>query len=283
MTLGARQLLVSVASLEKAGISVIGAGANAREAAQPLKFPLGDTHLYILAGYEYRKKFDTEFAAYATDEAAGLQAFHLQAKNELSRTISRIRASDPDSLIIAYPHWAGARNYQWATPRMVVANDGLQASGADLVLGHGSHMMQQCMSTRLGTTVFSLGNFVFNSPGYYRQRSAPPYSFIARLTLSRTTELWSGQLRLYPTVTDNRVTGYRSRPVSEAEATDVYALLDKHGDGAFRNAFAMSRDERGWYITPTKPLSPRFTAARSSIDGARRAQLDRELLAEVRI
>ncbi len=95
------------------------------------------------------------------------------------------------------------------------------AAGADLVIGHGAHSLQKLTSIRGGSIVFSLGNFVYNSPGRYRAMNGLPFSFICHLGVSDR----SLEMKLYPVFCDNRVTGFRCRPSTEEEAVMVFDLL----------------------------------------------------------
>lgn len=141
-------------------------------------------------------------------------------------------------------------------------NAELLDSGADLVIGHGAHRMQEVLLARSGTTVFSIGNFVFNSPGRYRSHEAPPYSIVARLDLARDDSGTSGGLRLYPILSDNRVTGFQPRPVTGSEAKEVHALLRSRAVSGteFDTAIALDKDERGWHLACRRAISPRIGA-----------------------
>lgn len=260
MDYGPDGLTETISHLVDAGIAVVGAGNNFDEASRALRIasPYGD--IYVLAGFEFRTKYKDVYRFYAEEGRPGVHPFLQGDANQIARDINRIRARDPKAVIVAYPHWGGAANYQWANAAMFEENYSFIVAGADLVLGHGAHMLQQVVADEFGTTAFSLGNFVFNSPGRYKRNNAPPYSLICRLDLKRADDLWAGSLRLYPIVSDNRETGYRPRPVREAEAIEIYSLLDRHVEKGFREAFVLERDERGWYLARTTPLSPRFVA-----------------------
>lgn len=249
MDFGPELLTAMIASLRGAGIGVFGAGANEAEAALPFSTALPRGNVHVFAGFEYRKKYDREFGFYATPTNAGVNLLSHPSKPGIADAIKSVRASDPQGPIIAFPHWGGAKNYGWVTPEMEQMSTDLLASGADLVIGHGAHRMQEVLITPSGTTVFSLGNFVFNSPGRYRSLGAPPYSLVARLDLARESGL-AGCLRLYPILSDNRVTGFRPRPVDSSEAREVHALLRNRAASAsdFDAAFALARDERGWHL-----------------------------------
>jgi hypothetical protein len=54
-------------------------------------------------------------------------------------------------------------------------------AGADIIVGHGAHMIQEIEHIRGRPVIYSLGNFIFNSNGEYRKRNVPPYSFLFRL------------------------------------------------------------------------------------------------------
>ncbi|MEX0827656.1 MAG: CapA family protein, partial [Haliea sp.] len=256
MDYGPERLTETISALVEAGIAVVGAGDNLNEASKALKIASVYGDVYVMAGFEVRAKYKDVYRFYAEEGRPGVNPFANGEASQIARSISRIRAQDPQAVIIAYPHWGGAANYHWANARMFKENQSFMAAGADLVLGHGAHMLQQVLAGELGTTAFSLGNFVFNSPGGYKRNNAPPYSLICRLDLKRADSRWAGTLRLYPIVSDNRGTRYRPRPVREAEALEIYSLLDHNTESGFREAFVLERDERGWYLARTTPLSP---------------------------
>ncbi len=261
MDYGAAPLLATVAHLNTAGIVAFGAGANDGEAAQPLSFPTPFGNLHIFAGFEFRSSYARKWGFYAMGDAPGVNPLSNGATSDVSDLVTRTRARDPGSVIIVYPHWSGNTNYQWATDEMLKLNSELLCAGADLVIGHGAHRMQEITSSPAGTTVFSLGNFVFNSLGRYQKFDAPPFSLVTRLDLERQGSGITGCLRLYPIVSDNRMTGFRPRPVRESEAIEVYNVLERFNGNSFRDDFALEQDERGWHLTRTGPLSPRLAGA----------------------
>jgi UDP-N-acetylmuramoyl-tripeptide--D-alanyl-D-alanine ligase len=257
MDFGAAPLLATIAHLEAAGIVPIGAGAHEAAAARPLTLAAPFGNLHIFAGYEVRRSYAHKWGFYASSGAPGVNALSNGANTSVSDAVARTRAADPGSVIIVCPHWSGPQNYQWATDEMVTLNEEFLSAGADLVIGHGAHRMQEIMSGPQGTTVFSLGNFVFNSPGRYAQFHAPPFSLVARLDLERQSSGLTADLRLYPIVSDNLATHFRPRPVQASEAVEVHDVLFRRG-GAVRDDFALERDERGWCLTATRPISPRL-------------------------
>lgn len=262
MDFGPEHLTGMILKLRQADIAVFGAGGDEVEAARPFSAALATGRVHVFGGFEYRKKYDREYRFYATPARPGVNPLSRPSGPVQAEAIGRFRQTDPRSLIIAFPHWGGAKNYGWITAEMGEMNAEFLASGADLVIGHGAHRMQEVLFTPLGTTVFSIGNFVFNSPGRYRSHEAPPYSIVARLDLARDDSGASGCLRLYPILSDNRITGFRPRPVTGSEAKEVHALLRSRAVSGreFDTAIALDKDERGWHLASRQALSPRIGA-----------------------
>ncbi|MFY0691678.1 MAG: CapA family protein [Paracoccaceae bacterium] len=257
MDFGAAPLLETIDHFKTAEVNVIGAGSNRFDSALPLTLSTHIGNVYVLGGYEYRRSYHEKYRFYSARSRPGVQRFRQAAENQMADEIRDIRKIDPTAFIIAFPHWGGARNYTWAQAKMFTANTSLLKAGADLVLGHGAHMMQQCWVEDGDTTIFSLGNFVFNSPGRYQKIGAPPYSLVARLNLQRHGDQWATRLRLYPIVSDNRATDFMPRPVTEEEALDVYELLTARGQRIFRTSFELGQDDRGYFLERSGPVSRR--------------------------
>jgi UDP-N-acetylmuramyl pentapeptide synthase/acylphosphatase/poly-gamma-glutamate capsule biosynthesis protein CapA/YwtB (metallophosphatase superfamily) len=252
-------LLQTITRLKKSGFSVFGAGKSLREASRPFKWRIrcnGEAlSVFVVGAYEIRRHYREQFDYYAKADSPGVNPLSYQ---RVSDRIRRLRAANPDALIIACPHWY--RNYRWVGDKQNAISSALISAGADLVIGHGAHMLGQCHWSDGGTQVLSLGNFVFNSPGRYAAFSAPPYSLVARLELTAENDGWSSELRLYPIVTDNRRTKFRVQPVDQPLLTEVYSLLSEKApdSGSFRSNFKPAEDDYGQHIKLIRPLSPRF-------------------------
>ena len=52
---------------------------------------------------------------------------------------------------------------------------------------------------------------MFNSPGRYKKMQAPPYSFVASLSVQVINNHPDIKLKLYPLVSDNKITNYQPR------------------------------------------------------------------------
>jgi len=152
---------------------------------------------------------------------------------------------------VVFPHWGS--NYRWANAGQTsIAHDMIDA-GADLILGHGAHMLQEVEFYRGRWIVYSLGNFMFNTRGRYGRNGAPPFSLLASLIHTESDDDIGDvdrTLRLYPTVTDNLQTGFQSRAVNEQEFRRVERLLTARSPSQdeFRSRVATARDELGWYL-----------------------------------
>lgn len=257
MDFGVAPLRRTIAHLESTNIVPFGAGENEVQAARPLSVsaPFGNVHIF--AGYEFRTGYARKWNFYASGDAAGVNPLTGRATGSLIADIARTRTDDPASVIVVYPHWSGARNYQWATDEMIGLNSEFLDAGADFVIGHGAHRMQEIVSGREGTTVFSLGNFVFNSPGRYAKFGSPTFSLVARLEIEDGDPVTGigADLHIYPIMSDNRETGFRPRPVRKSEAVQVYNILAGQSGARFREDFDLEHGDRGWYIGRTIPLS----------------------------
>lgn len=222
---GEAGLLDTLRALEEGGLIAVGAGLDAHDAYEPLRVraeltnPLGADSPFgmtLFNAFRAGRHFEDELKVFATADRPGVANLRTGG---LPRRIQRLRAERPDEFVVVVPHWL--RDYRWRSERQERAARELIAAGADLVVGHGSHMLQEIEKIAGRWVVHGLGNFVFHSAGRYRQLGAPPYSLVARITVSADRIL----LRLYPIVTDNRRTGYQPRPVTNAELTEVWELL----------------------------------------------------------
>ena len=80
-------------------------------------------------------------------------------------------------------------------------------AGIDIIIGHGAHSIQKIERINGKWVLYNIGNFVFPSPGRYKKKKAYPYSLMVNLEGST--------LKVYPIMTDNRVTNYKSHFLSK--------------------------------------------------------------------
>lgn len=254
---GRRGLRDTQATLANAGIASCGAGEDAADAAAPIHAPSGeDLALAVFCAFERRKTYARDYRWYAEADRSGVAALDAPA---LAAAIIAAKAKDPDLVAVAFLHWGA--NYAWTRDRQRNAAQILAAAGADLIIGHGAHQLQEI--ERIGQTwvVYGLGNFVFGSPGRTAAKGAPPYGLIARVQASaadRDDAAAPPALRvaLYPIITDNKRTNYRPRFVTGAEFGAVEALLSAHSPDAMAEA-RRGRDAHGWFLELPPPPAPR--------------------------
>ncbi len=250
MDFGIEGLEQSLVSLEKSDMHGFGAGLSEREASKSFRqhFETNDKsiHLVVVAGFEYRKHYDDTYTFYASENAGGVNAW--TAVNAVEQ-VEAIRKADPDAFIVAFPHWG--RNYSWKTEKQTKLAHALVNSGANLVIGHGAHKLQEIEHYKNRWIIYGLGNFVFNSPGRYRKMKAAPFSLAARLDMVEQKGEITFTLKLYPILSDNLITNYQPRFVTEKEIKRVHKLLIKHSPESekLHNALFTDADEYGFYFS----------------------------------
>jgi len=161
-----------------------------------------------------------EFQVYASPEKAGVWRLDSRA---MSQQIVQIRGEYPNALIIAFPHWGWS--YAWKDATQEEIAHAIIDAGADLILGHGAHHLQEIETQQGRWIVYGLGNFMFNTRGLYGRKASPPYSLVGRLVLRESGDSLAVTLRLYPIVSDNGIVDYQPRPVDTEEFSAVKALL----------------------------------------------------------
>lgn len=221
----------TIEALDISGIKYVGAGLDDKTSRQPLllEFPVKDgrnERLAIFAAYQWSRKAQEQFDLFSGNGKGGINPMHTE---NLKNKISKLRKEDSDITIIVCPHWG--QNYQWASPFQKETAGILLNAGADLIIGHGAHMMQELEKIGNKWAVFGLGNFMFNSPGRYAKFKAPPFSFVAELIFKPGN---NKTLRLYPIVTDNQITNYQTRCVSAKEFQQVCEHLKTKNNQLFQ-------------------------------------------------
>jgi hypothetical protein len=251
----------SLEALAKNGIIWFGAGADEKAAARPLQFDFNRNgqplRLIITAGFEHREREDTEYQWYATWNRGGVNVW---TPETASQQIQTIRLENPDAFIVAYPHWG--KNYDWRTKQQTKLAHALVDAGANLVIGHGAHLMQEIEHYKNCWIVYSLGNFVFNSPGRYRKLNVEPFSFASRLEFDHRHGRPSLTLRLYPIMSDNLATQYQPYLVKEKDLKAVQSLLVKHSPQPklLREAMTTEVDDIGACLVLGDPTQINHTA-----------------------
>jgi poly-gamma-glutamate capsule biosynthesis protein CapA/YwtB (metallophosphatase superfamily) len=219
--------------LTKAGIPWIGAGVTERSARDPF---LGAASVggrpfrfAILAGFEYSRSYDAKYDQYADGQDGGA------ARLDAEKTAAQIRdlhAAYPGIYVIVFPHWGA--NYAWKNKAQTKMARALVDAGADLVIGHGGHLMQEIDHVGDRRVVYGIGNFMFNSEGRFKKLQGHPFGMPVQLVLQPGPTGLTKLLRAYPIFSNNRITGYQPRPVTPEEFEQAATLLREHADDPAR-------------------------------------------------
>lgn len=248
--LGRNGLLATFKNLRNAGIPYFGAGEDRDEAERPFVIQLpeavGGGEIAFYSAFQWSKRADEKFEAFAKAHQAGSARI---SSNNVPRPTDY--QSRPDTLNVAFPHWGP--NYKWKTDRQVAIAENLVNNGYDLVIGHGSHAMQEIEYVSGKPVIYSIGNGTFLSSGrwakYERETGIMPFSFWTVLEVENDS---SGERRirvkLYPVDSNNRKTDFCAGPVSESDfARAVGALRNR----ASRDTvpFDIGRDGLGRHLS----------------------------------
>lgn len=164
----------TLSNLDALGIAHAGAGMDAAEAEKPAILTRNGIRVgYLAAGDTWPLKY------YAAEKHAGIAGIDTKLLAE------RIAALRPmvDYLVLSL-HW-GAEYLAKAEKYQIDQAHAFIDAGADLVIGHGPHVLQGVESYRGKAVFYSLGNFVFD------QRNELPTRFtmipLVTLTAIRRT------------------------------------------------------------------------------------------------
>ncbi|MFH0769992.1 MAG: CapA family protein [Candidatus Peregrinibacteria bacterium] len=244
-------LTQSMRYLEAAEIPFFGAGANEREALRPFlhDVPLsGSTFkLAIVSGVQYNALLDKTYDFYASSEKGGVMEAD---RTEFIDQIRNIKKKEPERFVIVFPHWGF--NYSWRNDAQQALAERFLDAGADIVIGHGAHRMQEVAFLKHHWVMYDLGNFVFCSWGRYKKLNSPPYSFIAALHITPTPDKndFTLSVHLYPIFTDNSRTDFQPRFVTAEEFEEVWNILLTQSDqiDILRTQMHSGQDQYGHYF-----------------------------------
>ncbi len=216
----------TISVLEKNSLPFIGAGKDILEAVEPfiieIEYDKRNYRIAIIAAFEELKNYAEKYDVYSSIEKPGLMPLDIEL---ISKKIKKLKKQDSSIFVVIFPHWGG--NYKLRDKYQLAAAHSMNNSGADLIIGHGSHMIQEFEKMNDKWVFFSIGNFVFNSRGRYQKLDVPPYSAVVKLIITPDAANQSLilNLKLYPIITDNLITNYQPRFLTESEFDDFYRLF----------------------------------------------------------
>lgn len=248
MDYGSDVLLETRDRLKGAGINSFGAGENEKEAENPLKIVVkgekNNKNVYVFTGMRASRRYRVDYKFMAGKKDAGVNPLNFKT---ISKKIARLRKRDPKSIIIVCPHWQGL-DYKWATTKIEEKCRGFLEAGADFVFAHGTHMANHIEQNEDGVIAYSIGNFVFNSPGRYKKMQAPPYSLIIKLQLLESEGDWIIEPQYYPIVTDNKLTDFNVRRANELESRELLNILNSKVKNRLPTRLDIKENDEGYYF-----------------------------------
>lgn len=135
--------------LESLGIKTVGAGASLSQSRQLKIISCNGVRIGFLA-YAAR---DTDGAAYATEDAAGVAPLEEDfVLEDIGKYLEQV-----DHLIVSL-HW-GVEYAEYPTPVQVALGRKIIDAGARMIIGHHPHILQGYEEYHNGYIFYSLGNF----------------------------------------------------------------------------------------------------------------------------
>lgn len=245
---GPEGLSETCAILDSNQIARFGAGISSSEAAKALNYEIeiGNNRLevIIVSGFEFRQNHK-DWGYYATSKQAGVNSW---SRKQAQKQVSEIRSRSPKAFLIAFPHWGS--NYLPVTDRQRELGRLLVDAGADLVVGHGSHMLQEIEQYKERWLVYGLGNFIFNSPGRFHQHEVLPFGLLARLNIFHKNNGFDIIMHLYPIHVDNRTNSYQPSFLTTNQFHDLLSFLmpDRGERTGLEEKVRCGHDQHGFYI-----------------------------------
>lgn len=207
MDRGPAGLRDTMANARAAGMTAFGGGRNTQQAARPLLIKSSVATVAVVA-------FGEDFGedSNVTRETPG--AMVLSAKS-IQRAVSSARKAGADA-VVAYVHWGD--NYTAINAQQRFWARQFAAAGYSLVVGTGPHVAQPIRYLRGMPVVYSIGNFVFGTPGRFGRFHQPGVG----LTLTaQWTDAVAFRLLVGCLAVDNDTVDYQPRACAPEQAAQV--------------------------------------------------------------
>lgn len=198
----------------KAGIAHCGAGITDEQAETPLRLRVFNRDIVIYSAYWFRRENQQKFQCYAMGSKPGVAGLN----GTLMDRIKNEKRENPGAYVIVIPHWGV--DFKRVLTKQKKNADQLLSSGADLIIGHGAHMLQDIQRKQGKIIVYGLGNSIFNSDGEYKRRNAPPYSLLSQIVVTKSNI----NLKLYPIYTNNLHTFWQPYFVDDAQFSSIQSM-----------------------------------------------------------
>lgn len=184
---GRQALTDTVQHLNPAGIGHVGAGRNEAEANAPFIAQLNTTRIAFL-GYTTLYPRSLE----AGEDYPGVSAYRASST---AQQISELKGSGADIIVVSF-HWGDEYATSSNQTQQEIAR-GLIDAGADLVIGHHPHVVQEVEKYKDGWIIYSLGNFVFDQ--FFSPETMSGFMAQARIADDRVKTVEQIPIKLTPT------------------------------------------------------------------------------------
>ncbi|RZI02068.1 hypothetical protein EIG99_02715 [Staphylococcus condimenti] len=232
MDCGVEGLTETVKQFKEERIHTIGAADYQEEAEKPFVLNVNGQRMTFFNAYWYRQPMYEEFDFYAIGEEPGVACMN----PFIFEKIQQEKENHPNGKIIVIAHWGA--DFKDVRPLQRRFAEQLSKAGADIIIGHGAHMIQGIQKINQTTVAYSIGNGVFNSNGEYNKRFVPAYSMIAQLIISENNEM---KLCFYPIYGNNLDTFWKPRFVTKEEFEHCRLMLKA------RNTISMGTGKDEYY------------------------------------
>jgi hypothetical protein len=195
-------------AMTKAKASFTGIGSDLKSALKPMWLEKNGMKIAV---FSITTTYPAE--AWAGEKRPGV-AF--PSPSAMRTSIEKAR-QDADFIVVAF-HWGEELKPTVKSHQQEYANLALKA-GADLVVGHHAHLAQKIESTANDEMiVYGVGNFVFASLSRDAKFGLGAHVEFCRSDVADPNGATHHyRLVLSPLTTNNRITGYRSRPMTLSE------------------------------------------------------------------
>ncbi|MCQ6271079.1 CapA family protein [Pseudarthrobacter sp. R1] len=212
MDMGLVGLQETMKLASNAGMASFGAGNNLAEAERPLMLRTDRGTIGVVAiGENFGK------ASRAEEFNPGTVAL---SPATVQRGYDLARAAGAD-WVVAYVHWGD--NYVETSSQERYWAQMMVDTGYDLIVGHGPHIADKIEFIGDVPVAYSLGNFVFGTPGRFESYGKQGIGLMLSVEMSRNGPV---QLAVKCLVTDNSKTGFVTQPCDGPQMISAIPLVN---------------------------------------------------------
>jgi poly-gamma-glutamate synthesis protein (capsule biosynthesis protein) len=168
---GREGLMDTRRNIIEAGMVPIGAGANMKEASQPVLLAFEPRKVWLVPSL----RLALENYAYLPNKPCVTQ----EPMDSLLECVHRLKKEDSTAVVIVSLHW-GAEHTLQPVPRQRMEAHQLIMAGADILVCHHTHTLQTIEDFRGHKIYYSIGNFIFDQPKPINSRAC-----LVRLKISK--------------------------------------------------------------------------------------------------